>query len=462
MKKRLIAAIFALGIMGSAHVSFSQQTHFVRGADGSLLDQVEQSGGVFYESGVEKDAYEIFRDNGINNIRLKLWHTPGEPYNGLDRVLIMAKRARALGMDLTLDFHFSDTWADPGHQTKPDAWSGLTYAALTDSIRAYTRYVASRMKQQNTLPEYIQIGNEINCGILWNDGRVCDPYDNDTQWNKLGGLLKNAIQGIHEATTDEDTVKIILHFGDGGDNGACRWFYDNISEQGIPYDIIGLSHYPWWHGNFAGLQFNLNDLAYRYGKDIMIVETGYPFTLGWNDNTNNIVGQSGQLMQGYPATVDGQYRFIRDLILRVKSIPDGKGAGVIYWSPEWIVAPDLGSPWENVALFSFENEVLSSIVAFDENTGIEPGHPSEIGLVNIPNPFQQSTSIRFLMKEPGSAQIVIYDAMGHQVYTPGRQAYNTGPQSISWNTNNLLDGFYFVEIIIGDRVYHKKLIKSGQ
>ncbi|MEJ2594364.1 MAG: glycosyl hydrolase 53 family protein [bacterium] len=440
---------------------YGQNSHFVRGADGSLVDQVEQSGGVFYENGVEKDAYEIFRDHGINNIRLKLWHSPEEPYNGLTRVLMMAKRVKALGMELTLDFHFSDTWADPGHQTKPAAWSDLPYDLLTDSIRQYTRYVIYRMKQQNTLPKYVQIGNEINCGILWNDGRVCNPYDNSTQWNKLGGLLKNAIQGIHEATTDEDTLKIILHFGDGGDNGACRWFYDNISEQSVPYDIIGLSYYPWWHGIFAGLQYNLNDLAQRYGKEIMIVETGYPWTLGWNDNTNNIVGQPGQLMEGYPATIDGQYRYIRDLILLIKNTEGDKGAGMIYWSPEWISAPGLGSPWENVSLFDFENEMLSSIVAFDENTGITSGQASEFGLENFPNPFQQSTSIRFQMNEPGSVEITIYDAMGNKVFTPDRHAFPAGLQSVSWNSHQLPEGIYFVEIIIRDKKYRRKLVKSG-
>ena len=438
----------------------SQNASFVRGADGSLLDEVEQSGGIFYDNGEAKDAYAIFRDNGINNIRLKLWHTPEEPYNGLGRVLAMAERAADLGLGITIDFHFSDTWADPGHQTKPAAWDDLSYALLTDSIRQYTRNVIGLLKQQNTLPQYVQIGNEINCGMLWNDGRVCNPYDTEAQWNKLGGLIKNAIQGVKEALLPDENVGIIIHFGDGGNNGACRWFFDHIASQNIDYDIIGLSFYPWWHGTFNILQYNLDDLADRYDKDLMVMETGYPFTLSWNDNTNNIVGLSEQLMEGYPATVDGQYRYIRDLILLVKGTSGGKGKGVFYWSPEWISAPGLGSPWENVALFDFENEVLSSIIAFHENTGVpEPGN-EPFGLVSYPNPFHEKTEIRFHLNTPSKVKLSIFDAVGRQVKSWPEKDRPAGLNRIPWHAGGLPPGSYTLHLKVGSAMINRVMLKT--
>ena len=270
----LLSVLLLLSV--SISTCIGQHSDFVKGADGSLLDQVEQSDGVFYEDGEETDAYAIFKNHGFNNIRLKLWHTPELPYNGLERVKMMAKRAAVLGLSITLDFHYSDTWADPGHQTKPAAWSDASFTALTDSVRNYSRNVIFQLRLQNSLPEYIQLGNEITCGMLWDEGRVCDPWNTDEQWNKLGLLIKNAIQGVYEALLPEDEVKIIIHFDNGGNNAACRWFYDNIQEENIEYDVIGLSFYPWWHGDLDDLENNLNDLASRYSKDVMVVETGYP------------------------------------------------------------------------------------------------------------------------------------------------------------------------------------------
>jgi arabinogalactan endo-1,4-beta-galactosidase len=432
---------------------------FIKGADGSVLDQVEQSGGFFLEGGVEKDAYQIFKNNGITTIRLKLWHTPAEPYNDLSRVMVMAKRIKDLGLGFTLDFHYSDTWADPAHQTKPSAWDDLTFDVLADSIYRYTKYVITQLKSQNTLPDYVQIGNEINCGLLWNDGNVCNP-DSPEQWNKLGILIKNARLGLEEAIDPGDEVKIILHLADGGNNGVCRWWYDNILEEGVRFDVIGLSFYPWWHGNLSDLKNNLNDLANRYNKDIIIVEAAYPWTLSWNDNTNNIIGSANQLLTGYPATVDGQYRYLRDLMEIIKSTTNGKGKGIMYWSPEWISAPQWGSPWENLALFDFDNEVLSSIKAFDDNTGINDFSSSKIRLGIKPNPATSNATISFTLDEKSFAKIELHLLSGKKLYTIADGNFGQGLIEIPLNLDNLTPGIYLLSLTVNEVNYYQKIIKT--
>ena len=277
----------------------------------------------------------------------------------------MANRIKTLGLKILLDIHYSDTWADPGHQTKPAAWVNLSFQDLKDSVYQYTFNVITALKNQNTLPEIVQIGNEITCGMLWDDGCVCDQFNSPQQWAQLAELINEGIRGVNESLETGDTVKIMIHIDRGGDNNGSQWFFDHLIEQNVNFDIIGLSYYPWWQGTFSDLEFNINDLAQRYGKEIILVETAYPWTLDWYDNTHNIVGDSSQLLPGYPATVEGQTNFLSDLITLVRNIPDNKGTGLFYWAPEWISVPSLGSPWENVTLFSFTGELLNSISVFD-------------------------------------------------------------------------------------------------
>jgi arabinogalactan endo-1,4-beta-galactosidase len=330
---------------------------------------------------------------------------------------------------------------------------------LADSIYRYTKYVITQLKSQNTLPDYVQIGNEINCGLLWNDGNVCNP-DSPEQWNKLGILIKNARLGLEEAIDPGDEVKIILHLADGGNNGVCRWWYDNILEEGVRFDVIGLSFYPWWHGNLSDLKNNLNDLANRYNKDIIIVEAAYPWTLSWNDNTNNIIGSANQLLTGYPATVDGQYRYLRDLMEIIKSTTNGKGKGIMYWSPEWISAPQWGSPWENLALFDFDNEVLSSIKAFDDNTGINDFSSSKIRLGIKPNPATSNATISFTLDEKSFAKIELHLLSGKKLYTIADGNFGQGLIEIPLNLDNLTPGIYLLSLTVNEVNYYQKIIKT--
>jgi arabinogalactan endo-1,4-beta-galactosidase len=359
-KAVVVVVWVALAIGGSAGAG-----DFIRGADVSYLQQIEDSGGIYIDGGVAGDALDILADHGLNYIRLRLWHTPAGGYNDLEHTLAMASRVKAKGLGMLLDFHFSDGWADPGKQSKPRAWSDLPFAALKDSVYTYTRHAITQLKNQNTLPDMVQIGNEITCGILWDDGRICSRFDTPGQWHDLTLLMGEAIRGVDDSLGPEDTVRIMVHIDRGGDNGGCRWFYDKLLAQGVEFDVIGLSFYPWWHGTLADLSRNLSDLAARYGKDLVVVETAYPWTLKWCDDVHNSVGLPGQLHPGYTASVDGQRGFLLALMDTVRSVPDRRGLGIFYWSPEYISVRAVGSSWENLALFDFEGNLLHSIAAFD-------------------------------------------------------------------------------------------------
>jgi arabinogalactan endo-1,4-beta-galactosidase len=352
----------AAGCMGS-----SRDFEWMNGADVSFIPQIEDLGGIYRDQeGVAGDPLDIFKKYGFNWIRLKLWHTPREPYNDLPRILAMARRIRDREMKFLLNFHYSDDWADPAKQVKPAAWKNLAFAALKDSLYLYTKKVVRALADQGTPPDMVQIGNEITPGMLWNDGRVGGSYDTPQQWKNLGDLVKAGIQGVNEGLDTAGSVPIMIHLDRGGDNRGSRWFFDRLLAQKVDFDIIGLSYYPWWHGSFDDLRSNLEDLAVRYGRDIVVVETAYPWTLQPFDASGNIVGNPGQLLAGYPATAAGQAAFLRNLMQLVRSVPGGRGKGVFYWAPEYISVKPIGSPWENLALFDFSGKATASMNVFSE------------------------------------------------------------------------------------------------
>ena len=357
----------------------SVEISFIKGADVSYLPQVEDNGGVYKEDGVEKDPLKIFKDHGFNYIRLKLWHTPAENYNNLEKILYMANRIKEKGLKFLLDFHYSDTWADPGHQKKPKAWENISFDALKDSVYEYTKKVIQALNDPGTIPEMVQLGNEINSGMLWNDGRVGGAYNSN--WPNFAALLKEGIRGVRESCESGDSVLIMIHFAGAGNNSGNRWFFDNLLSNGVNFNIIGLSFYPWWHGTLSQVKSNLNDLAGRYKKDIVIAEYAYPWTLQWFDSQNNIVGSQNQLHAGYPASVNGQASFIKDLMNIVRQTKDGMGKGLFYWAPEHISTPTFLSDWENNTLFDFHGNILQSMDVFLE----EPDSLAPINVTMIVN-----------------------------------------------------------------------------
>ena len=431
-----------------------QSSEFIRGVDISILDQIEDNNGQYFENGIQKDALDIFKNHGVNTIRLKLWHTPESNYNSIENVLLLAERIDSAGFDFMLDIHYSDTWADPGHQTKPSAWDALDFPILCDSVYTYTNQMVSQFKSQNTVPKFIQIGNETDCGFLWPDGNVCDENNTEAQWEKLGLLFHHALDGISDAIDESDTVFTIVHTSQ-----AHPWFLSNLFEENVSIDIIGRSYYPWWHGTFEDLSNNLSLLETEFQKPIILLETAYPFTLSWNDNTNNIVGIESQLLEGYPATEIGQLDFLLD----VKEIIENSemGAGICYWSPEWISTDSFESPWENLALFDFNGEMLQGMTVFEEETVSikNPPTPYDFELFqNYPNPFNPFTTIQFSLENPQFISLQIINIKGSVVERIFHQHIESRHQKAFWDASNHSSGIYFAELISGNNRQIKKMI----
>ena len=438
--------------------SFTKANLFINGVDISMLKQVEDNGGLFYENGNQIDPIQLFKNKGINTARIKIWHTPTLNYNNLDNVLEIAERANDVGLDLLLDFHYSDTWADPSSQTKPFAWIDLNFETLCDSVKQYTYHVITQLKNQNTLPKYVQIGNETDCGLLWPDGYVCNESDNDAQWNNLRELFMHAIEGINSALDIQDTLKIISHVSSGG-----SWFFNNLIEQGLNIDILSISYYPMWHGTFNDLTQNMNQLGNEFQKPVLIVETAYPFTLEWNDNTNNILGLDAQLLEGYDATEQGQKLFLHDLISLVDQ--NDYGIGICYWAPDWISTDQFGSTWENQTLFDFNGEILDAISVFDNSSAeiTKIDHFNLNNFYNYPNPFNPATTLRYDLPVDSFVKIIVYDMLGKVVKNLLSAKQSSGSKSIEWNAIDnqgqlVSAGVYLYSIEFADFRVVKKMV----
>jgi arabinogalactan endo-1,4-beta-galactosidase len=440
---------------------------FIKGVDISTLKQVEDNNGVFKENNISRDPIQIFKSHGINFIRLKLWHTPENGYNNLANVLAVAQNVKNLGLKFLLDIHFSDTWADPAHQTKPADWNSLPFQSLKDSVYNYTKYVITTLKNNGALPDMVQIGNEITCGMLWDDGNVCGNFNTQVQWSNFTALLNEGIRGVKESLQSNDSLKIMIHIDSGGDVSGSQWFFDKLNSYGVDFDIIGLSYYPWWQGTLIDLQNNLNNLIQLYNKEIIIAETAYPWTLNWNDNTNNIVGNTNQLLPNYPASIEGQKKFLIDLMNIINDLPDDKGLGIFYWEPEWISTQTFGSPWENLALFDFNGNLLNSISAFDSiatNVDDTENIIQQFYLFqNYPNPFNPSTQISWRSAVSGWQTLTIYDVLGNEISTLVNEYRAAGNYKFDFNLGQnsnlkLASGIYYYQLKVGSYIKTKKMI----
>jgi len=326
---------------------------YVRGADISFLPEIEEYGLQFYyQNGQSGSLPDIIQESGCNTIRLRLWHTPSGSHSSLQEVSTFAKKLKSQGFSIFLTIHYSDTWADPGNQQKPAAWENLSFNLLCDSVYNYTKRVVKEID-----PDIIEIGNEISNGFLWPEGSISNESNFTT-------LLRKGIHGARESAPGK---KILIHCAT---LDVADWFYNILKNNNIDYDVLGISYYPFWtkiKPSEAIIQ--MDSLAVKFGKDLIIAETAYPFTLNWNDYTNNIIGEQGQLLPGYPATNEGQK-------LVMKEIKDAlgktnRGIGFCYWAPEWVAykgpISSSGSSWENMALFDFNNKALPAMDIFKEN-----------------------------------------------------------------------------------------------
>jgi arabinogalactan endo-1,4-beta-galactosidase len=332
----------------------------IRGADISSLKKSEDHGGVYYDAaGAPADALRVLRDHGLNYARHRVWVASPDGYHGLAQLLAMARRYQAIGLRLLVDFHYADSWADPGKQPKPRAWTGLDFEGLKRAVYDHTFEVCSRLKAQGTPPDMVQIGNEITNGMLWPDG------SNDQGFDNLAALLTAGGRAVKACSPE---TRVMLHLDNGGNNDLYRRWFDSVIAQGVAFDLIGASYYPYWHGTLADLQNNLDDVARRYGRDIVLVETAYAFTPDDQDDCENVI--RSQESPGYPFTPAGQARMLADVMTLVRAVPDGRGLGVMWWDATWTAVPGngwdpaqpaIGNNWENQALFDFDSRPLPAL-----------------------------------------------------------------------------------------------------
>ncbi|MFL5829671.1 MAG: glycosyl hydrolase 53 family protein [Solirubrobacteraceae bacterium] len=337
-----------------------------RGADLSFEPQEEAAGAQFTDNGAPASALQILNNHRLNYVRLRLWVNPPPGYSNLASDLAMARRIKRAGDRLYLDIHYSDFWADPQHQDIPAAWRGQDLAQLTNTVRNYTQQVIRAFASQGTPVDMVSIGNEIRNGILWPIGQVNSSAGGG--WDNLGALLRAGVQGARAGNPQGHRLRVMIHYDQGGDNAQSRAFFDNILAQHVPFDVIGLSYYSFFHGSLEALRQNVDDLATRYGKPIVIAESQYAWTLAAGDSTGNFVWQASQLEPGYPATPGGQLSFYNDLLSILAQVPNHRALGLFYWEPEWIPGvgwePGAGTPNDNLTLFSFSGQSLPSVGLF--------------------------------------------------------------------------------------------------
>ena len=325
------------------------------GGDISMMSANARNGVIYKDScGVTVDPYDLFSEQGWNMMRVRLFvdprNAPGAHHDegvcqDLDYVTDLCKTIRARGFEVMLDFHYSDTWADPAKQFTPKRWEGLNARALADSIYRYTRRCLLVLKSAGVVPAMIQVGNEITFGMDWPVGRV-DPME-DANWGVFTSLLKAGCKACREVCPD---AGIIIHTEKAGQWPMTRNYYDRLEHAGLDYDIIGLSYYPMWHGTIPNLGATLDSLAVRFpGKPVMIVEAAYYYQ---HDGVNR--GEE-DFSQCLPGTIEGQREFTARLVQELNR--HNNVTGLFWWFPE---ENNYGTPWQgrfglNRGLFNSAN-----------------------------------------------------------------------------------------------------------
>ena len=358
---------------------------FVKGMDLSTLLELERCGAKYYDNGEERDLLAIMKSYDVDTIRIRLWNDPwsetGESYgageNDLKTSLEIAKRVTAAGFGVLLNFHYSDFWADPGKQIKPKAWADYGVKELEQAVYDYTLESMWTFLDAGVNITMVQVGNELSNGLLWPEGKVPN-YDN------IATFVNAGIRAVRKA---DAAIPVMINLDNGGNNALYREWFDNFTKRGEDFEIIGLSYYPFWHGSLQMLNDNMNDIAERYGKDLVIAEVSMGYTM---EDYKNYEKLSDEERKGYatrpalvekieyPMTKQGQYDFMEDFLNRISHIKGGKGKGFFYWEPAWIPVPGsgwatpaslkymndpgpCGNEWANQALFDYDGNALPTL-----------------------------------------------------------------------------------------------------
>ena len=358
-------------------------TDFIKGMDISTLLEQEACGARYYNNGIQDDMLNILKSYGVNSVRLRLWNDPysedGTPYgagtNDLEKTIVMAKRAKALDMGFLLDLHYSDFWADPGKQIVPKAWRGYSEDELEQAVYQFTVEVMERLHKEDVKPTMVQVGNELTNGLLWPTGKKPN-FDNIARYINAG------IRGVRAVDAE---VPIMIHLDNGGLNEMYVEWFDNFMRRCEPFQIIGFSYYPFWHGTLEQLEFNMRDMAKRYNKDLIVAEVSMGFTMEDYRKYEKMpveqlkgMATKPELVENleYEMSPEGQADFMKDVMTRIASIPGGKG--FYYWEPGWIPVPGCGwaseeallytgeqgpggNEWANQALFDYEGNALPAL-----------------------------------------------------------------------------------------------------
>jgi arabinogalactan endo-1,4-beta-galactosidase len=335
MRRPFISAIFSLlsfvfffvisctkeDVTPSGSTTTSDTVAFAKGADVSWVTQMEASNISFFNSaGTATECMTLLKSLGMNSIRLRAWVNPSSGWCNTKDLLVKALRAKNLGMRIMIDFHYSDTWADPSHQTIPAAWASLSFSALETAMTNYTTNVLDTLKTKDITPEWVQVGNETGNGMMWPAGNATTSMANYAALVTTG---YNAVKAVFPK------AKVIVHLQNGYDNSLYEWLFDGLKNNGAKWDVIGMSLYPpttGWSTYNTQCLANMNDMVSRYGSEVMICEVGMP----WDSPT---ICQS----------------FLTDLIAKVKSVSNNKGLGVFYWEPESY------NNWQGYTLGAFDN-----------------------------------------------------------------------------------------------------------
>ncbi len=347
--------------------------YFIKGADISSLEAEEDNGAKFYDlDGQEVDVIRYLMENGCNYFRLRLWNHPTKSFDAGDycnpeHTIEMAKRIKAAGGKYLLDFHYSDWWADPENQAVPAAWKGLSDDQLIRAVYDFTSETLTALGEADAYPDMVQIGNEIGNGMLWDYGSLKRP-------DMLAALINSGISAVRDSTPDGQKTQIMIHIQDGGSVGAAEEFFSMLEEnKTTDYDIVGLSYYPYWHGTFADLKANVENIYSRFGKQVIVAETAYPYTMKNGDEKDNMVKDADAKLVGFEANVENQ-KLVLQLIMNTVAECEG-GLGIFYWEPAWIptdgvgVAAGDGNEWDNQTLFGADGRALESVSLFS----FEPG-----------------------------------------------------------------------------------------
>jgi arabinogalactan endo-1,4-beta-galactosidase len=315
MKTRLRFAAL-LAVLLPLLCASARAADYAIGADLSFLKQAEDRGTVFKDGTNALPGLQIFKNHGYNWIRLRLFHSPTNLPNNLEYTLALARQAHEHGLKFLLDYHYSDTRADPQKQFIPAAWSGKSHTELVQAVHDYTRDTITAFRDAGVLPDMVQVGNEITPGMLWPDGKL-------PNWDNFADLVKAGIKGVEDGSGTNARPRIMIHIDRGGDMAHTKFFFDKLNSYNVNYDVIGQSYYPWWHGSLLDLRENLNFMATNYNKDIILVEVAYC----WRPTEyRNRPGP-------FPETPEGQRQFLDEVNRLVLSTPNHRGIGIFWWEP---------------------------------------------------------------------------------------------------------------------------------